>query len=84
MRAKAKSTQHYRRLRELAALAASDRRRQLRRTNEAVEALERVSSGSYGVCRECSRRIPAARLRAKPEATRCLECQLEHERNRAA
>ena len=38
---------------------------------EQVEhALERVREGAYGICESCARRIPAARLKYQPSATR--------------
>jgi len=46
------------------------------------DALRRVREGSYGVCRECGCQIPAARLKAVPQATSCLECKMELERGR--
>lgn len=43
---------------------------------EQVErALERLRDGTYGICEGCGRRIPEARLRYQPAATRCVECQ---------
>jgi RNA polymerase-binding transcription factor DksA len=47
-----------------------------RRIEEARRAL---SDGSYGRCRDCGRDIAADRLRAVPEAVRCLECQRRFE-----
>ena len=48
---------------------------------EQVEhALERVREGAYGICESCARRIPAARLRYQPAATRCVECQGQWDR----
>ena len=38
-------------------------------------ALERMRSGSYGVCEVCNGKIPLARLNALPYATSCIECQ---------
>ena len=43
-------------------------------------ALERMSSGEYGVCDECRRSIPLGRLQAVPYATLCIKCQREAER----
>lgn len=43
-------------------------------------ALERMSTGEYGVCDECCRSIPLARLQAVPYATLCINCQREQER----
>jgi RNA polymerase-binding transcription factor DksA len=37
-------------------------------------ALERIAAGTYGICASCSEEIGAARLRAIPEATRCVKC----------
>ena len=42
-------------------------------------ALERMSTGEYGVCDECSRSIPLARLQAVPYATLCIDCQRDQE-----
>ena len=84
MQSRTKSERHSRRLRDLAATAALDSGHLLRRTSEAVEALARIEAGTYGVCRDCDNRIPVARLRAKPEATRCIRCQLAFEHGRAA
>jgi len=45
---------------------------QLRLVNEA---LDRVTSGDYGVCLACEQPIPAKRLRAVPWARYCVQCQ---------
>ncbi|MAT93405.1 MAG: dimethylmenaquinone methyltransferase [Halioglobus sp.] len=37
-------------------------------------ALERIEEGSYGACDACGEDIGEARLRAIPEATRCVNC----------
>ena len=37
-------------------------------------AIARVADGSYGRCRRCAGRIPAARLEARPSATTCIDC----------
>lgn len=50
------------------------------RAAEAVDALQRIHDGVYGICIDCNERIPAARLQIKPEATRCVACQTEYER----
>lgn len=41
-------------------------------------ALQRLESGKYGICEDCGRRIPEARLRAVPFAYLCVECK-QHE-----
>jgi RNA polymerase-binding transcription factor DksA len=43
-----------------------------RRLAEIDEALDRVARGTYGVCVVCGEPIPAARLAARPFATRCV------------
>lgn len=37
-------------------------------------ALDRLATGTYGVCEDCGRAIPAGRLEARPAATRCVDC----------
>ena len=39
------------------------------------EALERLSSGSYGLCRDCGEDIAAARLNAIPWTRVCIGCK---------
>jgi RNA polymerase-binding transcription factor DksA len=41
---------------------------------EIDEAVRRWGAGTYGVCSDCGRGIPIARLRARPFATRCVSC----------
>ena len=48
---------------------------------EAIEAFHRYDTGTYGICTDCEEKIPTARLRAKPEAIRCVQCQIEYERS---
>lgn len=38
-------------------------------------ALNRIEAGTYGHCLDCGVQIPAARLHAAPEASRCISCQ---------
>lgn len=44
-----------------------------------VAAEHRLDDGSYGVCFDCGEMIEPARLRAVPEAERCVGCQSQHE-----
>jgi DnaK suppressor protein len=37
-------------------------------------ALARIDNGTYGVCSNCGKDIPAARLEVQPIATRCVAC----------
>ncbi len=53
------------------------------RAIEAIKALQRIHDGTYGVCSDCGRNIPAARLQVKPEATRCIACQTDYEERAA-
>jgi RNA polymerase-binding protein DksA len=41
---------------------------------ELDDALERVGSGSYGICQECGQPIAAGRLEARPFSTTCIDC----------
>jgi DnaK suppressor protein len=40
-----------------------------------AEARRALAEGSYGICKDCGREIPPARLEAAPEAVRCVDCQ---------
>lgn len=40
-------------------------------------AMERIENGTYGECMTCGEEIDPARLRALPEATRCIACMEE-------
>jgi DnaK suppressor protein len=42
-------------------------------------AMQRAVDGQYGLCEDCEHQIPHERLKASPEATRCVECQRRHE-----
>ncbi len=43
------------------------------------DALARIHSGSYGVCKNCGTMIPRHRLKALPFATLCVKCKEEEE-----
>lgn len=47
-------------------------------------ALARIDHPEYGVCEECGEEIGVQRLRAKPTAALCIDCQSESERDAAA
>jgi DnaK suppressor protein len=38
-------------------------------------ALQRLDSGSYGICTQCSKQIDPRRLGALPYVTLCIDCQ---------
>ena len=44
------------------------------------DAINRIEAGLFGVCEDCGKPIPVARLQALPYATLCIECQREEER----
>ncbi|MFW5684261.1 MAG: TraR/DksA family transcriptional regulator [Spirochaetota bacterium] len=46
-------------------------------------ALQRFNEGRYGECAACGGEIDEGRLRAKPEAMLCIECERRHEREGA-
>jgi DnaK suppressor protein len=43
--------------------------------NAVNAALQRIASGSYGLCVDCGQAIAVARLQVSPEAARCIRCQ---------
>lgn len=43
--------------------------------NAIAAALERMEAGTYGECIDCGEDIAEARLKATPEAARCVHCQ---------
>jgi len=49
------------------------------RLSQVEEALERQRAGTYGICENCGRPIDPERLRARPEATFCIDCQRDQE-----
>jgi RNA polymerase-binding protein DksA len=38
------------------------------------EALQRLATGAYGICKRCGDHIPLERLLAVPSATTCADC----------
>ncbi len=45
-----------------------------READELERALERVATGTYGICESCGGVIAPGRLEARPGATRCVTC----------
>ncbi len=43
------------------------------------EALEKIDTGSYGMCESCGKAIAPTRLKALPHARLCLECKRREE-----
>ncbi|TDC75061.1 TraR/DksA C4-type zinc finger protein [Actinomadura sp. 7K507] len=60
-----------------AALDSLERHRQ-----GVLAALERIDDGTYGRCLACGHAVPEGRLEARPDASRCITCQSEHDRRR--
>jgi RNA polymerase-binding transcription factor DksA len=46
----------------------------LARLKALAQVEEKIRRGTYGVCEVCGGQIPAGRLQAVPEATRCVAC----------
>lgn len=42
-------------------------------------AIGRIDAGDFGWCEDCGDKIPLARLKSKPDALRCVDCQHEFE-----
>jgi len=47
--------------------------------NAVQQAIQRLADGSYGTCVDCGKEIPAERLKAQPEAIRCVDDQRRFE-----
>jgi DnaK suppressor protein len=63
------------------------RGREQRLLKKIEEALERIDSGTFGICEDCGNEIGAKRLEARPVTTMCIECktlQEEEEKLRAS
>jgi RNA polymerase-binding transcription factor DksA len=54
------------------------------RAHDLEQALERIRSGTYGVCASCHGPIHRERLEALPETEVCLKCQLRLEEDEAS
>ncbi|HRH31857.1 MAG TPA: hypothetical protein PLK06_00875 [bacterium] len=44
-------------------------------------ALDKINTGTYGLCDDCDEAIDTDRLRAVIAACRCQSCQIEHDSN---
>ena len=55
-----------------------------REAEQVREAMQAKADGTYGVCQDCGKKIPKARLEARPEATLCVDCQRKRETARPA
>jgi len=47
-------------------------------------ALSKIDDGSFGICEDCEEKISVKRLKARPEATLCIECkEIQEQREKA-
>jgi YteA family regulatory protein len=53
--------------------------RRLRELEEINQALERIRSGTFGLCSDCGQRIAGERLDALPYASYCINCKENRE-----
>ena len=54
---------------------------QLERKGEGVRAaLRAIDKGNYGICERCGKEIGSERLDIRPDATLCVQCQVEVEK----
>lgn len=60
-------------------MAQANRRTTMRRLQQTKAALQRVANETYGECAECGHDIGYPRLKARPEAPFCLDCQSRRE-----
>ncbi|HBR18585.1 MAG: RNA polymerase-binding protein DksA [Deltaproteobacteria bacterium RIFCSPLOWO2_12_FULL_43_16] len=58
-------------------LRVKDRERKL--TAKVREALQRIDTGTYGICEVCGEDISEKRLEARPVTTSCIKCKEEEE-----
>lgn len=45
------------------------------------KALQKIESGTFGICESCEEEISIKRLEARPETTLCIRCKEEQERD---
>jgi DnaK suppressor protein len=50
------------------------------RAEQIRAAQARMADGTYGICSNCGKKIPVARLEALPHATLCIDCQAASEK----
>lgn len=65
------------RTRELDMILTDREKKKLGRIDDAID---RIEDGTYGMCDECSIKIPKGRLKVVPFAKYCVECQEKLER----
>ena len=58
-------------------LRLRDRERKLLKKIE--DAIEKIDTGTYGICESCGQPIGLSRLEARPVTTMCIDCKTEQE-----
>jgi RNA polymerase-binding transcription factor DksA len=53
--------------------------RELYELRDISDAIDRIRSGEFGICIECSAEIAEGRLAAYPSVSTCTACAREHE-----
>ena len=61
-------------------MSVSTRQRKQQELAEIRIAIQMLEEGEYGYCQDCEDKISQKRLKTRPWATRCIECQCEHEK----
>ena len=76
------AAEHFQHTEDSTAQVASERdvefalnERETAELGQIAEALVRLDLGTYGSCTDCGTAIAAERLRATPQAPRCIACQ---------
>jgi len=67
----------------LADLSAARMKHDMRRLHALEAAERRIDDPDFGLCEECGRPIPEARLFVQPDTRRCVACQDRHEKTYA-
>lgn len=47
--------------------------------NKIAKALDRIETGTFGICESCEEDISIERLKARPVTTQCIECKTREE-----
>ena len=64
-------------------MTAANRRSSEVRLQQVTTALAAIARGDYGTCRKCEEPIGHRRLKARPEAPYCIDCQDAIDRKRS-
>ncbi len=55
------------------------REREQKLLKKVDEAIERIQSGTFGICESCGGKISVQRLKARPVTTLCIDCKTRQE-----